>query len=96
VQLFDQHKQQGKETNGSTYGFLTTGQKWLMFSVSNDTLGEDRKPLFRYHGMERLRVFDRKVKLKINLDDSGLEADEPVERDEISKVMAALASSLCM
>ena len=31
---------------------------WLMFSVSNDTLDEDRKPLFRYHGMERLRVFD--------------------------------------
>ena len=33
---------------------LTTGQKWLMFSVSNDTLGEDRKSLFsRYHGMGR-------------------------------------------
>lgn len=92
IQLYDQHKKAKVST--PTYGFLTTGQQWMSFSISNAVNGEDSRPIFKYHGMMRLRVFGRIPASSTNLDDSGMDRDGKVDIDEIRNVMAALAACL--
>lgn len=85
MQLYDQYMQ-------AVFGFLTTGQQWLCFSVSKAP-NVGNMPVLKYLGMQRLRIFERDTRKK-KLDDSGLGDDSEVKESGIDDVMCALAGCL--
>lgn len=88
---YDQYIKKKVGSRTRAFGFLTTGQQWLCFSVSNPPDGEDIRPLFQYHGMLRTRLFAIDTALH-SFYDSGLRDAKMVDKEQIFAVMCALAA----
>lgn len=70
----------------STFSILSSGQRYYIFTLTWQSI--TTKPILLYHGMRSVSVLP--CVGEIDVDNSGLQVDGEVEKEQVEEVMAAL------